>query len=128
MRGLGANWQKIGNYRSIITAFLNVAETTQPGTAARERIIRDIMRCQQQPVSTRLTSATSRSWSSPSATSGPENTRCLLHLTHDVTTALGAALLVTAGLSSSSLTASGRGHYCLDQRPMRHPPGSRKYA
>jgi len=33
-RGLGANWQKTGNYRSILTAFLNVAETTEPGSTA----------------------------------------------------------------------------------------------
>ncbi len=40
---------QIGDYRSIITAFLNVAETTQPGTAARERIMRDIMSGHKQP-------------------------------------------------------------------------------
>ena len=61
-KGLTEN--QIGNYRSIIAAFLNVTEKTQPGTAARERIMRDIMSGTNSPTSTRPSSAVSRIWSS----------------------------------------------------------------
>jgi hypothetical protein len=40
---------QIGNYRSIITAFLNVAETTQPGSPARDRVVQTILSVHQQP-------------------------------------------------------------------------------
>jgi len=63
--------EQIGNYRSIIAAFLNVAETTQPGTAARERIMRDIMSGHQQTYVDQLSSTASKSWSSPSAHDRP---------------------------------------------------------
>jgi hypothetical protein len=47
--GLGANGWRIGNYRSIIAAFLDVAVTTQLGTSAHERIMAEIPRGHQQP-------------------------------------------------------------------------------
>jgi transcriptional regulator with XRE-family HTH domain len=49
LRSSGLTENRIGNYRSIITAFLNVAETTQPGSPARERIMAEILRAHQQP-------------------------------------------------------------------------------
>jgi transcriptional regulator with XRE-family HTH domain len=48
LRSSGLTENQIGNYRSIITAFLNVAESTQPGTPARERIMREIIGGHQQ--------------------------------------------------------------------------------
>ncbi|MBM3331706.1 helix-turn-helix domain-containing protein [candidate division WOR-3 bacterium] len=48
LRSSGVTGNRIGNYQGIINAFLNVAEATQPGTAARERIIRDIVSGHQQ--------------------------------------------------------------------------------
>jgi hypothetical protein len=48
LRSSGLTENRIGNYRSIITAFLNVAETTRPGSPARERIMRAIMSGHQQ--------------------------------------------------------------------------------
>jgi hypothetical protein len=41
--------QQIGNYRSIITAFLNVAETTEPGSAARAQRVEEIAHGHEQP-------------------------------------------------------------------------------
>jgi len=41
--------QQLGNYRGLISAFLKVAETTPPGSPARERIIAEILRGHQQP-------------------------------------------------------------------------------
>lgn len=49
LRSSGLTENQIGNYRSIITAFLNLAETTLPATAARQRVMRDIMNGHQQP-------------------------------------------------------------------------------
>ncbi len=48
LRSSGLIENRIANYRGIINAFLNVAETTQPGTAARERIMAEILRGHQQ--------------------------------------------------------------------------------
>jgi hypothetical protein len=49
LRSAGLTENRIGNYRSIITAFLNVVETTQPGSAARERGVANIVSVHQQP-------------------------------------------------------------------------------
>ncbi len=49
LRSSGLIGNRAGNYRSIITAFLNVAETTQPGSAARERGVANIVSVHQQP-------------------------------------------------------------------------------
>jgi hypothetical protein len=47
-RRLGANRQRIGNYRSIVTAFLNVAETTEPSSAARAQRVEEIAHHHEQ--------------------------------------------------------------------------------
>jgi len=49
LKSKGLTDQQIGNYRSIITAFLNVAETTEPGSGARERRVAEILSGHQQP-------------------------------------------------------------------------------
>jgi hypothetical protein len=49
LRSSGLTQNQIGNYRSIITAFLNVAETTQPGSPARDRVVQTILSVHQQP-------------------------------------------------------------------------------
>jgi transcriptional regulator with XRE-family HTH domain len=49
LRSSGLTANQIGNYRSIITAFLNVAETTQPGSPARDRVVQTILSVHQQP-------------------------------------------------------------------------------
>jgi len=49
LRSAGLTENQIGNYRSIITAFLNVAETTQPGSPARDRMAQTILSVHQQP-------------------------------------------------------------------------------
>lgn len=41
--------QQIGNYRSIITVFMHVEKTAEPGSAARERGVTDIVSVHQQP-------------------------------------------------------------------------------
>jgi len=46
---LGLPQQQVGNYRSIITAFLNVAETTEPGSTARAQRIEEIAHGHAQP-------------------------------------------------------------------------------
>jgi hypothetical protein len=42
LKSKGLTDQQIGNYRSIITAFLNVAETTEPGSTARAQRVEEI--------------------------------------------------------------------------------------
>jgi hypothetical protein len=49
LRLSGLTGNRIGNYRSIITAFLNVAGTTEPGSEARDRTVAEIVRVHQQP-------------------------------------------------------------------------------
>jgi transcriptional regulator with XRE-family HTH domain len=49
LRSSGLTENRIGNYRSIITAFMNVAETTRPGSPARERIMAEILHVHVQP-------------------------------------------------------------------------------
>jgi transcriptional regulator with XRE-family HTH domain len=49
LRSQGLTKQQIGNYQSIITAFLNVAETTEPGSTARAQRVEEIARGHQQP-------------------------------------------------------------------------------
>jgi len=49
LRSKGLTDQQIGNYRSIITAFLNVAETTEPGSAVRTQRVDEIARGHEQP-------------------------------------------------------------------------------
>lgn len=49
LRSKGLTSQQVGNYRSIITAFLNVAETTEPGSAARAQRVEEITRSHAQP-------------------------------------------------------------------------------
>jgi hypothetical protein len=48
LRHNGLTDQQIGNYRSIITAFLNVAETTEPGSTARAKRVEGIAHGHQQ--------------------------------------------------------------------------------
>jgi hypothetical protein len=48
LRSKGLTDQQIGNYRSIITAFLNVAETTEPGSTARTQRVEEIAHGHQQ--------------------------------------------------------------------------------
>jgi len=49
LRCKGLTDQQIGNYRSIITAFLNVAETTEPGSTARTQRVGQIVHSHEQP-------------------------------------------------------------------------------
>ena len=49
LRSKGLIGQQIGNYRSIITAFLNVAETTEPGSTVRAQRVEEIAHSHQQP-------------------------------------------------------------------------------
>ena len=49
LKSQGLTEQQIGNYRSIITAFLNVAETTEPGSNARVQRIEEIAHGHAQP-------------------------------------------------------------------------------
>ena len=44
----GLTDQQIDNYRSVITAFLNVAETTEPGSTVRAQRIEEIAHGHQQ--------------------------------------------------------------------------------
>ena len=48
LRSKGLTENQIGNYRSIITAFLNVAETTETGSTARAQRVKEIVRGHQQ--------------------------------------------------------------------------------
>lgn len=48
LRSKGLTQIQIGNYRSIITAFLNVAETTEPGSTARAQRVEEIAHHHQQ--------------------------------------------------------------------------------
>jgi transcriptional regulator with XRE-family HTH domain len=49
LRSTGLTPQKLGNYPSIITAFLTVAENTRPGSTARDQGLADVFRRHQQP-------------------------------------------------------------------------------
>lgn len=49
LKSKGLTDQQVGNYRSIITAFLNVAETTEPGSAARAQRVEEIVASHKQP-------------------------------------------------------------------------------
>ncbi|MBN2464846.1 helix-turn-helix domain-containing protein [candidate division WOR-3 bacterium] len=49
LRSSGLTENQIGNYRSIITAFLNVAETTAAGSPERDRMVQTILSVHQQP-------------------------------------------------------------------------------
>ena len=49
LRSTGLTPQKLGNYPSVITAFLTVAENTQPGSTARDQGLTDVFRSHQQP-------------------------------------------------------------------------------
>ena len=49
LRSKGLTDQQIGNYRSIISAFLTVAENTQPGSTARDQGLADVFHSHQQP-------------------------------------------------------------------------------
>ncbi len=49
LRSTGLTPQKLGNYPSVITAFLTVAENTQPGSTARDQGLADVFRSHQQP-------------------------------------------------------------------------------
>jgi hypothetical protein len=49
LKAKGLADQQIGSYRSIITAFLNVAETTEPGSAARDQRVKEIAHGHEQP-------------------------------------------------------------------------------
>ena len=48
LRSKGLAQNQIGNYRSIITAFLNVAETTEPASAARAQRLEEIAQGHKQ--------------------------------------------------------------------------------
>jgi hypothetical protein len=48
LRSKGLTQNQIGIYRSIITAFLNVAEATEPGSAARTQRVEEIAHHHQQ--------------------------------------------------------------------------------
>jgi transcriptional regulator with XRE-family HTH domain len=48
LRSTGLTPQKIGNYPGAITAFLTVAENTQPGSTARDQGLADVLRNHQQ--------------------------------------------------------------------------------
>ncbi len=49
LRSSGLTENQIGNYRSIITAFLNTAETTAAGSPQRDRMVQTILGVHQQP-------------------------------------------------------------------------------
>ena len=49
LRSTGLTPQKLGNYPSVITAFLTVAESTQPGSTARDQGLADVFHSHQQP-------------------------------------------------------------------------------
>jgi len=49
LRSSGLTANQIGNYRSIITAFLNVAATTRAGSPERDRMMQTILSVHQQP-------------------------------------------------------------------------------
>jgi transcriptional regulator with XRE-family HTH domain len=48
LKSRGLTDQQVGNYRSIITAFLNVAETTEPGSTIRAQRVAEIARSHGQ--------------------------------------------------------------------------------
>jgi hypothetical protein len=49
LRSKGLTENQIDNHRSIITAFLNVAETTEPASTARTRRVKEIAHVHEQP-------------------------------------------------------------------------------
>lgn len=49
LRSSGLTEPQVGNYRSIITAFLNVADTSAAGSPERERMTQTILSVHQQP-------------------------------------------------------------------------------